>query len=65
MVLGDLMEKGLRRGLVLSDGSLTPFFTRPISALLWITIALVILLKVPAVSRALGRLMGRAAPGAR
>ena len=31
LVLGDLMEKGLRRGLVLSDGSLTPFFTRPIS----------------------------------
>jgi len=31
MVLGDLMEKGLRRGLVLSDGDLTPFFTRPIS----------------------------------
>ena len=24
IVLGDLMEKGLRRGLVLSDGSLTP-----------------------------------------
>jgi putative tricarboxylic transport membrane protein len=34
MVLGDLMEKGLRRGLVLSDGDLTPFFTRPISAVL-------------------------------
>ena len=32
MVLGDLMEKGLRRGLVLSDGELMPFFTRPISA---------------------------------
>jgi hypothetical protein len=28
MVLGDLMEKGFRRGLVLSDGDLTPFFTR-------------------------------------
>ena len=38
IVLGDLMEKGLRRGLVLSDGDLTPFFTRPISAVLWITI---------------------------
>ena len=41
MVLGDLMEKGFRRGLVLSDGSLEPFFTRPISAVLWITIVLV------------------------
>ena len=49
LVLGDLMEKGLRRGLVLSDGNLGPFFTRPISAVLWITIALVILLKFPIV----------------
>ena len=32
LVLGDLLEKNLRRALVLSDGDLTPFFTRPISA---------------------------------
>ncbi len=49
MVLGDLMEKGLRRGLVLSDGSLVPFLTRPICAALWITIVIVVLLKFPAV----------------
>ena len=47
LVLGDLMEKGLRRGLVLSDGSLEPFFTRPISAVLWITIFAVVLWKLP------------------
>jgi putative tricarboxylic transport membrane protein len=34
IVLGDLLEKNLRRALVLSDGDLTPFFTRPISAAL-------------------------------
>ncbi len=34
IVLGDLLEKNLRRALVLSDGSLAPFFTRPISAVL-------------------------------
>lgn len=51
MVLGDLMEKGFRRGLVLSDGSLEPFFTRPISAVLWITIVLVIVLKFEGVRR--------------
>ena len=34
IVLGDLFEKNLRRALVLSDGDLTPFFTRPISAAL-------------------------------
>ncbi len=32
IVLGDLLEKNLRRALLLSDGDLTPFFTRPISA---------------------------------
>ncbi len=61
LVLGDLMEKGLRRGLVLSDGSLAPFFTRPISMVLWITILLVILLKLPMVRRLFSR---RAAEGA-
>src|SRR4051794_15002286 len=32
LVLGPLLDKSLRRGLVLSDGSLAPFFTRPIAA---------------------------------
>jgi putative tricarboxylic transport membrane protein len=32
IVLGDLLEKNLRRALILSDGDLAPFFTRPISA---------------------------------
>ena len=31
LVLGPLLDKSLRRGLVLSDGSLAPFFTRPIA----------------------------------
>jgi putative tricarboxylic transport membrane protein len=34
IVLGDILDKNLRRGLVLSDGDLTPFFTRPISVVL-------------------------------
>ena len=34
IVLGDLLEKNLRRALVLSDGDLSPFFTRPISAVM-------------------------------
>jgi putative tricarboxylic transport membrane protein len=42
LVLGDLLEKSLRRGLVLSDGDVAPFFTRPISALLITLIVLVI-----------------------
>ena len=42
LVLGDLLEKSLRRGLVLSDGDVTPFFTRPISGFIFLLILLVI-----------------------
>jgi putative tricarboxylic transport membrane protein len=34
IVLGDILDKSFRRGMVLSGGSLTPFFTRPISLVL-------------------------------
>jgi putative tricarboxylic transport membrane protein len=30
IILGDILDKNLRRALVLSNGSLVPFFTRPI-----------------------------------
>ena len=36
LVLGDILDKSLRRGLVLTDGGLGPFFTRPISLVLWL-----------------------------
>ena len=43
IVLGDLLDKNLLRGLVLSGGDLTPFFTRPISmALCALTLVAVI-----------------------
>lgn len=51
IVLGDLMEKSLRRGLVLSDGQLEPFFTRPISAVLATVIALAVLSRLPVFQR--------------
>jgi putative tricarboxylic transport membrane protein len=57
IILGDILDKNLRRALVLSDGDLTPFFTRPISAVLWITTALVIVLAIPPVQRAMTRFM--------
>jgi putative tricarboxylic transport membrane protein len=44
LVLGDLMDKSLRRGLVLSDGDLTPFFTRPICAILVAIVAIMLLM---------------------
>ena len=39
LVLGDIVDKSLRRGLVLSDGSLEPFFMRPISGVLAAVVA--------------------------
>jgi putative tricarboxylic transport membrane protein len=55
LVLGDIVDKTLRRGLVLSDGSLWPFFTRPISALLAAVVLLMLLSQLPAVKRRLAR----------
>ena len=56
IVLGDLLDKNLRRGLVLSDGDLTPFFTRPISALLAAICIATILMNAGFVRRAAGQL---------
>jgi len=50
-VLGDIVDKSLRRGLVLSDGSLLPFFTRPISAVIFAIVLLTVLMYVPAFNR--------------
>jgi putative tricarboxylic transport membrane protein len=55
IVLGDLLDKNLRRGLVLSDGDLTPFFTRPISMVLLGITVLAILMNITAVHQAVGR----------
>jgi putative tricarboxylic transport membrane protein len=48
LVLGGLLDKSLRRGLVLSDGSLVPFFTRPISIGFATVTILILLLYIPA-----------------
>ncbi len=59
IILGALLDKSLRRGLTLSDGDLTPFFTRPISAVFVIIIILSIALGVPAVRNAISRALDR------
>jgi putative tricarboxylic transport membrane protein len=51
IVLGDLLEKNFRRGLVLSDGDLSPFFTRPISGVLCATLVVVVLLRLGVLRR--------------
>lgn len=62
IVLGDLLDKNLRRGLVLSDGSLLPFLTRPISLVLWVAILLLVLSNIPQLRALLSRRRRRAAP---
>lgn len=46
IVLGDATEKVLRQSMIMSDGSLNIFFTRPISAVM--TVVAIVLLLVPA-----------------
>src|SRR6478609_4482605 len=60
LVLGPLLDKSLRRGLVLSDGSLAPFFTRPISLAFAVVTIFAILLYVPAFKAAVRRATGSA-----
>jgi putative tricarboxylic transport membrane protein len=57
LVLGDLPEKNLTRGLVLADGSLWPFFARPVSGVLAAMTILTFLWSIPAVSRGLSQLL--------
>ncbi|HSA69586.1 MAG TPA: tripartite tricarboxylate transporter permease [Burkholderiales bacterium] len=57
LVLGDIVDKNLRRGLVISDGDLTPFFTRPMAGVLAAVVILTVLAQVPAVRRLAARLV--------
>ena len=45
-VLGPMLEKNLRQALILSDGNLSVFFTRPLSAASLIVSALLLLTAV-------------------
>jgi putative tricarboxylic transport membrane protein len=65
LVLGPLLDKSLRRGLVLSDGSLLPFFTRPIALAFALVTLFTILLYVPPFKRAVQRVTGGAKAGLR
>jgi putative tricarboxylic transport membrane protein len=65
LVLGPLLDKSLRRGLVLSDGSLVPFFTRPISAVFAAVTIFTILLYFPKFKAAVRRVTGAFGGGMR
>jgi putative tricarboxylic transport membrane protein len=64
LVLGDILDKNLRRGLVLSDGDLLPFFTRPLSAVIAALVLYTFLSNVPSVRAAAARLRARVWPRA-
>jgi putative tricarboxylic transport membrane protein len=61
LVLGDILDKSLRRGLVLSDGDLLPFFTRPLSAVIAALVIYTFLSNIPSVRAASARVLSRAA----
>ena len=58
LVLGGLLDKSLRRGLVLSDGSIEPFFTRPISIGFATVTIFILLLYIPAFKSLVGAVTG-------
>jgi putative tricarboxylic transport membrane protein len=58
IILGDLLDKSLRRGLTLSNGELDPFFTRPISAVFAAIVILSIAAGMPPVRRLARRTLG-------
>lgn len=65
LVLGDILDKSLRRGLMLTDGDPTPFFTRPISALLATIVIVSLLMHVPPFRRGVSAVRQRLATSLR
>jgi putative tricarboxylic transport membrane protein len=65
LVLGPLLDKSLRRGLVLSDGSIVPFFTRPIAMAFAAVTIFTILLYVPPVKALVGKIRSGITNGVR
>ena len=51
LVLGDILDKSLRRGLQITNGDLAPFFTRPVSALLAAVTLFTLAMYVPPINR--------------
>jgi putative tricarboxylic transport membrane protein len=56
IILGGILDENLRRALILSDGSLIPFVTRPISLILITAIVIVIVSRLPIVMRLMAKM---------
>lgn len=63
IVLGELLDRNLRRALVLADGDYWPFITRPISAVIAVAILAMIFAQIPWIRRKLA-VLKPAPPGA-
>jgi putative tricarboxylic transport membrane protein len=59
IILGDILDKNLRRALVLSDGNIAPFFTRPICFVLFIITLLVIVSRLPFTAKIINSIKAR------
>jgi putative tricarboxylic transport membrane protein len=65
LVLGHLLDKSLRRGLVLSDGSISPFFTRPICTVFALVTLCTMLMYIPGINVAVKRWIAAGTESAR
>jgi putative tricarboxylic transport membrane protein len=67
VILGGLFDESLRRALLVSDGDLLVFLSRPVSAILLAASVLLVLSQVPGARRLLGRRreLGRSDAGER
>jgi len=61
IILGDMLDKNLRRSLILSDGNIAPFFTRPICLGLCILTLLIVLSRSKTVKSLLGKVFKKKA----
>ncbi|MFA6504936.1 MAG: tripartite tricarboxylate transporter permease, partial [Treponemataceae bacterium] len=52
IILGDILDKNLRRSLILTDGNIAPLFGRPISFVIFALTLLIILSKIPIAQKA-------------
>ncbi len=62
VILGPMADTNLRRALMVSEGDMTPFVTRPVSLILLVLIILIIVSQFPPARRARRRLMARLTP---
>jgi len=56
IILGDILDKNLRRALILSNGDIAPFFTRPICLGLFILTMLIVLSRAKWIKALFGKL---------